>query len=159
MNNTDKAGLWQIFTVEKVGTITTTAAVPQTTANYTMANMVSADLNVSSLRTGQLKRIRVRFNPTGIQTTQQFIEVQLFYVTVDAQVVAMTKAVPLSMTNPTYLTFTLANNIAEQRTVNDSNSLWGITFFNRASAAALSVPLYYDISADFRLSADSNSSI
>jgi hypothetical protein len=120
--------------------------------------MIGGDLTTASERTSQLRQVRVRFNPIGVSTVlaQQPFEAQLFYTTVDGVNIALTKSIPLSITNAVTIVARLPVNFVEMRAVADVNPLFGIQFVNRANAAALSTTLYFTMESQFDLDADFN---
>jgi hypothetical protein len=162
-NNTGRtgAGLWQSFTTNRSGLAITTNGVAVSNQFYTMSNLISADINPASQRTAQLRRVRVRFNPVGVNTfsAQQPFEIQLFYVSIDGQNIALTKTVPLSLTNSVNLSFSLPPQFTEQRAAGDTNPVLGIQFVNRAMAAAVATTIYFTIQSSFTLSADFNETV
>jgi hypothetical protein len=154
-------GLWQTFVVQRTPFMNVAAATTINTQNFNNLQLIGSDLNSASLRSAQLKRCTVRFNPigmTGFNTTQP-LDAQLNFINVDGQVLTMTKAIPLSMTNTKTLSFSLPFNYSEMRTVGDTAPVIQIQLLNRAASAAVAASVYFVIEAEFYLDADANSSI
>jgi len=117
----------------------------------------------SATKIGILRQAIFDFNPLtapeGPSPNASNIDVQIGYQNVDGQLMYMTRAIPLSTTNRTTLSFKLPRITSEALLSSSSTAVLYVQSYNRANSTATSVPLYFTLETKWDLLIDAPKAI